>query len=120
MVPRIAPGGTGVRVRMSPSYYYPTAAPVAGKVYPRAACRVNTRAFLEEFVVTACRMVVSNENHQDVLTFRCVSRSMDDSVRKAIEATIRDLCKLRASVEFVNKTDLPNDGKVIEDARSYE
>jgi phenylacetate-CoA ligase len=70
--------------------------------------------------ISAYRMVVSSENHQDVLTFRCVSREANDDARRAIENTIREVCKLRAIVEFVTSADLPNDGKVIEDARSYE
>jgi phenylacetate-CoA ligase len=36
-----------------------------------------------------------------------------------VAATVRDLTKLRADVELVAPGSLPNDGKVIEDARSY-
>jgi phenylacetate-CoA ligase len=34
--------------------------------------------------------------------------------------SIRDLTKLRGDVELVASGSLPNDGKVIEDARSYK
>jgi phenylacetate-CoA ligase len=34
--------------------------------------------------------------------------------------TIRDVTKLRGAVEFLQPGSLPNDGKVIEDARSYK
>jgi len=33
---------------------------------------------------------------------------------------VRDVTKLRAEVELVAPGSLPNDGKVIEDARSYQ
>ena len=32
---------------------------------------------------------------------------------------MRDVTKLRADIEFITPGALPNDGKVIEDARSY-
>jgi phenylacetate-CoA ligase len=38
----------------------------------------------------------------------------------AIEATLRDVTKVRGSVRGVPAGSLPNDGKVIEDARSYK
>ena len=37
-----------------------------------------------------------------------------------IAETVRDVTKLRAEVALVPPGSLPNDGKVIEDARSYE
>jgi phenylacetate-CoA ligase len=33
---------------------------------------------------------------------------------------VRDVTKLRADVELVSPGALPNDGKVIEDARTYQ
>ena len=38
----------------------------------------------------------------------------------AVEHTVRDVTKLRAQVRLLAVGELPNDGKVIEDARSYE
>ena len=43
----------------------------------------------------------------------------DGLVAKVGEA-IRDVTKLRGTVELVLPGTLPNDGKVIEDARSYK
>ena len=34
--------------------------------------------------------------------------------------SVRDITKLRSEVELVEPGSLPNDGKVIEDARSYK
>jgi phenylacetate-CoA ligase len=41
-------------------------------------------------------------------------------VRNAIVASIRDVTKLRGDVALVAAGTLPNDGRVIEDARRYE
>jgi phenylacetate-CoA ligase len=38
---------------------------------------------------------------------------------EAIVASIRDVTKLRGEVEFRDPGALPNDGKVIDDARRY-
>jgi phenylacetate-CoA ligase len=39
---------------------------------------------------------------------------------EAIERSVRDLCKLRGEVEVVAPDTLSNDGKVIDDQRSYD
>lgn len=70
--------------------------------------------------IRAWRVVVSSADHQDVMTFRCVCSSTDESLKSAIEQTIRDLCKVKSRVEFVDPDALPNDGKVIDDTRSFE
>jgi phenylacetate-CoA ligase len=38
---------------------------------------------------------------------------------EAIIASIREVTKLRGEVQLVDAGSLPNDGKVIEDARKY-
>ena len=38
----------------------------------------------------------------------------------AIIASIRDITKLRGSVQFASKGSLPNDGRLIVDLRSYD
>ena len=43
-----------------------------------------------------------------------------DNLAEKIGAAIRDITKLRGEVELVLPGSLPNDGKVIEDARSYK
>ena len=70
--------------------------------------------------ISAWRVVVSSADHQDVMTFRCVCSSTDESLKAAIEQTIRDLCKVKSAVEFVDPGALRNDGKVIDDTRSFE
>ena len=45
---------------------------------------------------------------------------MDETLREALAAAVRDITKLRATIEAVSVGSLPNDGKVIEDARQYD
>ena len=46
--------------------------------------------------------------------------STDSTLASRIESTLQDVTKLRGKVQFLKPGDLPNDGKVIEDARTYE
>ena len=50
---------------------------------------------------------------------RCPAPQPPDGLASAIAGSVRDVTKLRAEVEFIVPGALPNDGKVIEDARSY-
>lgn len=68
------------------------------------------------------RLVVSGEMGNDQMTLQCevadpTSASTDT---EAIISSIRDVTKLRGEVKLVAAGSLPNDGKVIEDARSYQ
>ncbi len=66
------------------------------------------------------RLVVTGAMANDVLTLRAeASQPLDGLVERVAEA-MRDITKLRATIELVPPGSLPNDGKVIEDARSYE
>lgn len=66
------------------------------------------------------RMVVTNPDNVDNLCFQCELTHPDESVLDKITQAIKDLCKLRASVEAVSEGTIGNDGKIISDERSYE
>ena len=70
--------------------------------------------------IARARLVVTSVDNQDVMTLRCESEAGDASAAAAIAETVRDVCKLRGAVEIVEPGTLANDGKVIEDARTYE
>lgn len=71
--------------------------------------------------VRRARLVISGEMANDVMTLLCEVERMDDVlVQEAIVASIRDITKLRGEVALVAAGTLPNDGRVIEDARRYE
>jgi phenylacetate-CoA ligase len=66
------------------------------------------------------RLVVANEAGEDRMTLR-VERDgdVDADLAARVEATLRDVSKLRGEVRFERPGSLPNDGKVIEDSRAY-
>ena len=84
-------------------------------VHPEQVAEVLRRHGLERG-----RLVVANEQGEDQMTLRVESRAAADAaLAKAIEGTVRELMKVRGAVQFVSPGTLPNDGKVIEDARAY-
>lgn len=67
------------------------------------------------------RLVVSGEMANDQLTLIIESDgNQGDDWRQQVVDTIRDVTKLRGEVKMVPLGSLPNDGKVIEDTRSYQ
>jgi len=76
-----------------------------------------TRRFPE---VLRARLVVSGEMANDVMTFKAETSEARDGLGERIGDAVRDVTKLRAQVELLAPGSLPNDGKVIEDARSYK
>ncbi len=63
------------------------------------------------------RVVATREGEKDVMTVMIETRASNP---KLYEGTLLDTLKLRGKVELVPLGTLPNDGKVIEDLRSYE
>ena len=70
--------------------------------------------------IVKARLVVSGEMANDVMTLHCEVDDPATVATSAIVDTIRDITKLRGEVQLVARGSLPNDGKVIEDARKYE
>ena len=70
--------------------------------------------------IARARLVVISVDNQDVMTLRCESEGGDPTIAGAIAASVRDVCKLRGEIEIVAPGTLANDGRVIEDARTYE
>lgn len=69
--------------------------------------------------IRRARLVVSGEMANDHMCLRVETAQSDDALRERIAAAVRDVTKLRSEVEMLALGSLPNDGKVIEDARSY-
>jgi phenylacetate-CoA ligase len=76
-----------------------------------------TRRFPE---IVKARLVVTGEMANDAMTFKVEASSMPQGLDARIGDAVRDVTKLRADVELLQPGSLPNDGKVIEDARSYK
>ncbi|MGJ7511683.1 phenylacetate--CoA ligase family protein [Variovorax sp. GT1P44] len=69
--------------------------------------------------VQRARLVVEGEMADDRMTLRLECPAAAEGLAERVGEAIRDVTKLRGTVEFVAPGSLPNDGKVIEDARSY-
>ncbi len=71
--------------------------------------------------IIKARLVVTGEMANDQMTLKVETAcSGPDSLAAKVMEAIRDVTKLRGQVEVVLPGSLPNDGKVIEDARSYQ
>ena len=67
------------------------------------------------------RLVIDNVDNQDLMILHCeFAQAPPEELRTAIADSIRELCKLRGDVVFDEPGSLANDGKVIDDVRSYE
>jgi len=69
--------------------------------------------------VLKARLVVTGEQANDVMTLKVEAASVPRGLDQRIGEAIRDITKLRGDVQLLQPGTLPNDGKVIEDARSY-
>ena len=70
--------------------------------------------------VRRARLIVSGEMANDQMTLQVEVAQQPDGLGARIAESIREVTKLRGEVAFHAPGTLPNDGKVIEDARRYE
>ncbi len=71
--------------------------------------------------INRARLIVSSKDHQDEMRLACeVTQRVDPQLVDRIADSVRELCKLRAEVVLVTSGEIPRDGIVIEDARTYE
>ncbi|QPF75255.1 phenylacetate--CoA ligase [Roseateles sp. DAIF2] len=67
------------------------------------------------------RLVVEGEMANDRMRLRLeLAGTVPEGLADQVAGAIRDVTKLRGEVEFLAPGSLPNDGRVIEDARKYE
>ena len=66
------------------------------------------------------RLVIRGEMANDAMPLRCEVAGAPPGLAQQVAETLREVTKLRGEVEFVGPGTLPNDGKVIEDARRYD
>jgi phenylacetate-CoA ligase len=69
--------------------------------------------------VRRARLMVEGEAGNDRMTLVCEVAGDPPGLGEALVSTVRDVTKLRAEVRLAAPDTLPNDGKVIEDARKY-
>ena len=70
--------------------------------------------------IIKARLVVSGSMGSDQMTLKVECPVTAPDWVSRLEQVVRDVTKLRAEVEVLAPTALPNDGKVIEDLRKYD
>lgn len=65
------------------------------------------------------RLVVTREGSRDLLTAR-VAAPADDALRTRIEQRLRDVLRLGVTVAWAGEGTLPDDGKILEDLRTWD
>jgi phenylacetate-coenzyme A ligase PaaK-like adenylate-forming protein len=68
------------------------------------------------------RLIVSRDGETDAMALHCevAGDSRDETLVTAVADTLRAICKIKGRVILEPPGTLPNDGKVIEDTRTYE
>ncbi len=70
--------------------------------------------------IARARLVVEGEMANDRMTLHAeLAHAAPDGLAERVAQSLRDITKLRGEIAWSQPGELPNDGKVIEDARSY-
>jgi phenylacetate-CoA ligase len=69
--------------------------------------------------ILRARLVVAGTTGADTMVLKAETTAGTTDLATRIATTIREITKLRADIEWAAPGTLPNDGKVIEDARTY-
>ena len=67
--------------------------------------------------VTRARVIATRENEMDIMTVQIETTNTDANT---YDGALRDILKLKARIELQAPSSLPNDGKVIDDQRTYD
>lgn len=70
--------------------------------------------------VLRARLVVGGSVGRETMVLRIEVQQASDVLSAQVANSVREITKLRADVECLSPGTLPNDGKVIDDVRSYE
>ncbi|HZR70209.1 MAG TPA: AMP-binding protein, partial [Burkholderiales bacterium] len=70
--------------------------------------------------IARARLVVDNPGGADRMTLHCEVRAPREGLERAIAESLREVTRLRGEVALRAPGELPNDGKVIEDAKKYD
>ncbi len=71
--------------------------------------------------ISKAKLIITGRTGEDTMTLHVeLNCDGNDSLKQKIRATIQNVTKLRGEVAFETRGSFANDGKIIEDARSYE
>lgn len=67
--------------------------------------------------ITRARVIATRDGEADVMTVQVEGQGVDEAT---LQTAIKDTLKMKAMIEVAAPGTLPNDGKVIDDQRSYD
>ena len=70
--------------------------------------------------ITKARLVLENPDSIDRMTLKVVVAEESEALQGAIRDSIQSVLKLRGEVAFVSADELPDDGRVVDDARKLD
>ncbi|MDJ0608063.1 MAG: phenylacetate--CoA ligase family protein [Kiloniellales bacterium] len=70
--------------------------------------------------VARARLTVERRGESDHMTLLCEASDCSDALVAALGRSLQESCKLKGEIRLVAPASLPNDGKVIDDQRSYD
>jgi len=70
--------------------------------------------------IVKARLLVERDGASDIMTLCCEVAEDSEALAGAIAETLQAACKMKGGVTFAKPGELPNDGKVIDDLRSYD
>lgn len=70
--------------------------------------------------VNKARFVITNPDNRDQMTLKVEAEKGDAALLDAVKQSVTTVTKLRGEVEIVAPGSLPNDGIVVEDARTFD
>jgi len=70
--------------------------------------------------ILKARLTVDRRGESDVMVLVCEVAERDAADVETIAQSLQSACKVKGEVSFVGPGELPNDGKVIDDLRSYD
>ena len=70
--------------------------------------------------ILKARLTVDRRGESDVMVLICEVATGGAAAAETIAQSLQNACKVKGEVSFVEPGELPNDGKVIDDLRSYD
>ena len=84
-------------------------------IHPKQIAQVVER----HVEISRARLVVDNQDHIDLMTLHCEVSQPSDGLKSEIAKSLQAICKIKGEVILEQLESLQNDGKVIDDVRSY-
>ena len=84
-------------------------------IHPKQIAQVAER----HAEIRRARLVVDNRDHVDLMTLHCEVARISEELKNEIAKSLQAICKIKGKVILKQLESLQNDGKVIDDIRTY-